>query len=195
MTTKVDALAEQDVVVGGVYRLESAYVPIAVWNGEQFVGTRELFHLRLLTTLTRAEGGWVQLLGHVAGVRLVPELHVERCETCNTAATVVCERRGHPIIEEAEPNRALMAAIDEAAGPALEDELAARAANDTDEVFMRAHRWERRHESAYSPSQHDIAVLRRRLDQLGVENPQRLVIATKFPDVYADWETGGNHTQ
>lgn len=174
----------QTLELGVVYRLERADMPYAVWNGEQFVGVRERFHLRLLETATRAEGGWVTRVsdGKVHGAPLVPELHIPICHTCDSEETVRCERNGHHVIEEAVPNRALMAAIEEAIAPQLEADAEARAADDADEVMLRAFKWESRHGEPYSPSQWDLSVIRRRLAQLDPNDPQAVAIQRRFPD-------------
>ena len=175
----------QTAQLGGVYRLESIVMPFAVWNGEQFVGPRERFHLRLLETLPRRDGGWIQLVGHIDGVPLVAEINHPLCETCGREEGARCASRGHILTDEAVPNRALLAAIDEVTAPWLEADAEARAADDTDEILTRAYRWEASHGTAYSPSQYERGVLERRLRQLADHPEQRKVIERRFPTIVA----------
>lgn len=188
---------DQHLDLGYIYRLESAVMPWAVWNGSEFVGPRERFHLRLLETVKRAEGGWVtKTAGPIDGVPLVAELQEAVCTRCEHAPVPACEARGHPVIEEAVPNRALLAAIDETIAPWLEDELQARAAQDVDEIMVRAFRWESRHGGErYQPSESETAAIHRRLDQLTDDESLREVIERRFPVTFARWQDNRDHVE
>lgn len=174
----------QRVELGVVYKLEHATMPFAVWNGERFVGPRERFRLRLLETCTRAEGGWIEEIGAViTGVPLVAELLVEQCAICQQDATTTCEKRGHEVIEEAVPNRDLLAMIDAATAPWLEAEAEARCAAEVEEILLRAFRWEAFEGYHYDPSTTERMALCRRLNQLPEEHPERTSIEAHFPNL------------
>lgn len=166
-----------------VYRLELATMPFAVWNGDRFVGPRERFHLRLLETATRAEGGWVERVGGpLTGVLLVPEIATEHCLTCDWDVSPGCKPRSHVIADDAMViNRDLLAAIDDATAPWLEAEADANAAADADAIMTRAFRWEASHGYGYVPSHLETVTLRRRLAQLDHDSPLHQAILARFP--------------
>jgi hypothetical protein len=175
---------DQRVELGVVYRLELAAMPFAVWNGERFVGPRERFHLRLLETATRADGGWVERVGGpITGILLVAELEVEHCATCDWDVSPSCKPKSHRITEAMAPNRPLIAAIDEITAPWLELEAEARAAAEVGEILVRAFRWESHQGYHYDPSAIEAAALCRRLRQLGEDDPERITIETRFPNL------------
>jgi hypothetical protein len=182
----VDATGEdgQRVELGVVYRLELAAMPFAVWNGDRFVGPRERFHLRLLETATRAEGGWVEPVGGpITGVLLVAELEAEHCATCDWDVSPSCKPKSHRITDAMVPNRALIAEIDAITAPWLEAAAEANAAAEVAEILMRAFRWEAREGYGYDPSAIEAAALCRRLHQLAEDDPERLTIETRFPNL------------
>lgn len=177
---------DQAVELGAVYRLELATMPFAVWSGDRFVGPRTRARLRMLETATRAEGGFVQRVGEVAGVLLAPELVADHCVTCDWDVKPFCKPRSHLITEEPVPNRPLLAAIDVVIEPWLEAEAETRAAAETGEILLRAFRWEADEGYPYLATPTELGALRRRRRQLPDDSPERLSIDKHFPQLGGD---------
>jgi hypothetical protein len=173
---------DQRCALGAVYRLEHASMPFAVWNGEKFVGPRERFHLRLLETLTRAEGGWVEQVGEVSGVLLVAEIESDHCATCDWDVLPDCKPRGHTIDAAMVPNRDLLAAIDAVTQPWLDAQAEARCADEVTAILIRALRWEGDEGYPYVPSTLETMSLRRRLAQ-DLSDEYRATILERFPNL------------
>jgi hypothetical protein len=178
---------DQRCALGAVYRLEHAAMPFAVWNGEKFVGPRERAHLRLLETLSRAEGGWVEYVGDIAGILLVPELESEHCATCDWDVSLDCKPRGHRIETAMVPNRELLTAIDAVTAPWLDAQADARCAEEVDAILIRALRWEGDQGYPYVPSTLEAMSLRRRLGQ-DLSDDDRAAILNRFPQLEASDE-------